>query len=203
VSLFRRSPPWESLEYWVLDLETGGLDARYAPIVAVGMVPIRERRVRLGEAFTTLVRPPSRATIAPAAVRTHGLVRADLDVAPPIGAVLPEIERRLAGGVLVAHHAGLDLSFLQLAFHWEGLRWPSPPVVDTAKLLVKLADRQRRHHPEQPADPPPLQLAAARQRLGLPDYPQHDALGDALATAELFLVLARALEARTLRDLTR
>jgi DNA polymerase III subunit epsilon len=35
----------------------------------------------------------------------------------------------------------------------------------------------------------------------LPEYQQHDALSDAVATAELFLVLRRRIEARRLRDL--
>jgi DNA polymerase-3 subunit epsilon len=36
---------------------------------------------------------------------------------------------------------------------------------------------------------------------GLPPYQAHDALTDAVATAELFLVLRHELGARTLRDL--
>jgi DNA polymerase-3 subunit epsilon len=48
---------------------------------------------------------------------------------------------------------------------------------------------------------PDLNLLAARLRLGLPDYGQHDALTDAIAAAELFLVLRRRLGAKTLRDL--
>jgi DNA polymerase III subunit epsilon len=41
----------------------------------------------------------------------------------------------------------------------------------------------------------------ARRELGLPEYPRHHALTDALAAAELFLVLRGKLGARTLRDL--
>ena len=44
-------------------------------------------------------------------------------------------------------------------------------------------------------------LTETRRRLGLPDYQAHDALTDAIATAELFLVLRKQLGARTLRDL--
>ena len=36
--VFWRSPPWDSLVYWSLDLETGGLDPRKDAILAVGMV---------------------------------------------------------------------------------------------------------------------------------------------------------------------
>jgi DNA polymerase-3 subunit epsilon len=81
------------------------------------------------------------------------------------------------------------------------MRWPSPTVVDTVDLLVKVARRAHLARPELPADPPALNLAAAREAHGLPAYQAHDALTDALATAELFLVLRNALGARTLRDL--
>ncbi|HYQ80643.1 MAG TPA: 3'-5' exonuclease, partial [Anaeromyxobacteraceae bacterium] len=37
-----RSPAWDSVVYWALDLETGGLDPRTDPILAVGMVPLRQ-----------------------------------------------------------------------------------------------------------------------------------------------------------------
>ena len=46
-----------------------------------------------------------------------------------------------------------------------------------------------------------LNLARARRTLGLPDHPAHDALSDALATAELFLVLRKELDAKVLREL--
>jgi DNA polymerase-3 subunit epsilon len=51
------------------------------------------------------------------------------------------------------------------------------------------------------ADVPTLNLARARRKYGLPEYQAHDALTDAVATAELFLVLRKAVAARTLRDL--
>jgi DNA polymerase-3 subunit epsilon len=195
------SPPWDSLTYWALDLETGGLDPRRDPILAVGMLPVRGGKVRLGEKYRTLVRPADGRPIDPESVRAHQLVWGEVKDAPAVGEVLPEIERRLAEGVLLVHHRAIDVSFLKDAYRRSGLRWRSPPVVDTVDLLVKLARKAHRARPELPADPPILNLSAAREAHGLPHYPAHDALSDALATAELFLVLRHALGARTLRDL--
>jgi DNA polymerase-3 subunit epsilon len=200
MSLFS-SPAWDSVVYWALDLETGGLDARRDPILAVGMLPVRGGRVRLGEKYRTLVRPADGRPIDPGSVRAHQLVWGEVKDAPPIAEVLPEIERRLDTGVLLVHHRAIDVAFLKDAYRRSGLRWPSPPVVDTVDLLVKLARRAHRARPELPADPPALNLSAARETHGLPPYQAHDALSDALATAELFLVLRHALGARTLRDL--
>jgi DNA polymerase-3 subunit epsilon len=195
------SPPWDSVVYWALDLETGGLDPKRDPIIAVGMLPVRAGRVRLGEGYRTLVRPADGRPIDPASIRAHQLVWGEVKDAPGVAEVLPEVDRRLAEGVLLVHHRAIDVAFLKDAYRRCGMRWPSPPVVDTVDLLVKHARRALMKQPELRPDPPTLNLSAAREAHGLPPYQAHDALTDALATAELFLVLRHALGARTLRDL--
>ncbi len=50
---------------------------------------------------------------------------------------------------------------------------------------------------------PPLNLSVARRNVGLPEYPAHDALSDALATAELFLALRTRLGVKTVREVRR
>jgi DNA polymerase III subunit epsilon len=199
--MFFSSPPWDSVVYWALDLETGGLDPRKDPIIAVGMLPLRAGRIRLGEGYRTLVRPADGRAIDPASVRAHQLVWGEVKDAPPVAEVLPEIDRRLGDGVLLVHHRGIDVGFLKDAYRRCGMKWRSRPVVDTVDLLVRLARKEHLAQPELPADPPALNLSAARELHGLPPYQAHDALTDALATAELFLVLRNALGARTLRDL--
>ncbi len=195
------SPPWESLVYWSLDLETGGLDAGKDPILAVGMVPIRAGRIRLGESYRSLVRPGSARVIAPESVRAHQLVWEEVRDAPRIDAVLPEVVQRLAGNVLLVHQKAIDVAFLQEACRRTGVRWPGPRVVDTVDLLLRAAKRSRAASPELAHERPSVNLSRVREAYGLPAYQAHDALSDALATAELFLVLRSALGARTLRDL--
>ena len=192
------SPPWDSVTYWALDLETGGLDPRSDPILAVGMVPIRAGGIRLGESWASLVRPEEAAHIDPASISAHHLLPGDVREAPPLATVLEEIDRRLADGALLVHQAALDVPFLKRAYRRTGRRWPGPPVVDTVALLLKAAKRARFLRPNAPE--PELNLLAARNRLGLPDYGQHDALIDAIAAAELFLVLRRQVGAKRLRD---
>jgi DNA polymerase-3 subunit epsilon len=121
--------------------------------------------------------------------------------APPLAEVVGEIDRRLGDGVLLVHQAAIDVRFLRRAFDEARRRWPSPKVVDTVDLLVKAARKERFIDPAAQEREPELNLWAARARYGLPAYAAHDALTDAIATAELFLVLRRALGARTLRDL--
>lgn len=195
------SPPWDSLVYWALDLETGGLDPGRDPILAVGMVPIREGRIRLGESYRTLVRPGGGRVIEPESVRAHQLVWGEVRGAPPLDDVLPEIVRRLDRNVLLVHQRSIDVAFLQEACRRTGVRWPAPKVIDTVDLLVRRAKQARFRTPELPLETPVLVLSQAREARGLPAYQAHDALTDAIATAELFLVLRHELGARTLRNL--
>jgi DNA polymerase-3 subunit epsilon len=195
------SPPWDSVVYWALDLETGGLDPRRDAILSVGMVPIRAGGIRLGEAFSTLVRPEVADGYHPGSIKAHQLVPGEVAQAPGLGEVLASIDERLREGALLVHQASMDVAFLRRAYKRVGLRWPDPPVVDTVGLLLKAAKRARFVQPDAPDHEPDLNLRAARRRLGLPDYGQHDALTDAIAAAELFLVLRRQLAARRLREL--
>jgi DNA polymerase III subunit epsilon len=199
--LFFSSPPWDSVVYWSLDLETGGFNARTDALIAVGMVPIRDGIIRLGEAYRTLVQPADGRAVDPGSIRAHQLVWGEIREAPSLSEVLPEVDRRLREGVMLVHHRSIDLAFLRRAYAETGMRWPAPRVVDTVDLLVKAAKRRRFAHPEMPDDLPALNLSAARRELDLPDYQAHDALTDAVATAELFLVLRQKIGARTLRAL--
>jgi len=185
---------------WSLDLETGGFDARRDAVLSIGMVPVREGVVRLGEAYATLVRPGADEAIQEDSIRAHQLVPSEVERAPPPEAVVRELDARLGEGALLVHNAAIDLPFLRRMYRASNRRWPSPVVVDTVNLLWSWQKRQRFQDPDGTAAPV-LHLGKARERLGLPPHATHDALSDAVATAELFLVLASRLGARTLADL--
>lgn len=195
----KRSPRYTDVVFWALDLETEGLDPKRDAILSVGMVPVRQGMVRLGEAFSSLVRPREERAPSVGALGAHHLRPIDTRDAPELETVLPEIARRLEGSVLVVHHAPIDVRFLKAAFRSTGRPWEPPPVVDTVRLLYRWADA-RRYLGNPPGDPE-LNLFAARDQLGLPPYPPHDALVDATATAELFLVLRSRLGAERLRQM--
>lgn len=196
-SLFH-SPPWDSVTYWALDLETGGFDSRKDPILAIGMVPVRAGVVRLGEAYRTLVRPTEGGAIDPRSVQAHQLLWGEVSGAPGLEEVLPEVDERLRQGVLLVHRKRFDVAFLKRDYRRLGMAWPHPRIVDTVELLIRMSRLAR---PDLPRDLVSVNLSKARRIRGLPEYQAHDALSDAVATAELFLALRMALGARTVRDL--
>ncbi len=195
------STAWADAVYWALDLETGGLSPGRDPILSVGMVPIRDGVARLAESYATMVRPP-RSSGAPSAgaVAAHHILPGEATNGLRLVEVLPEIDRRLREGVLLVHHARIDVTFLKRAYRAMFRRWPRPKVVDTVSLIWKLSWRGR-FLGAPPGTVPTLRLSEIRDELGLPGYPAHDALTDAVATAELFLVLRARLGARKLREL--
>ena len=202
----RPAPWWDDPVYWALDLETSGLDPKSDRILSVGMVPIRRGAIAWGERFYSLTHPGSFEGLTREAITVHHILPEELAEAPPFDEVLPEIAERLAGdgagreSVLLAHHAPLDLAFLGRAFRGAKRPWHRPRVVDTRLLISRLEHRRQRLEPY-PA-PLPRALSEIREHLGLPACEYHHALSDALATAELFLVLRKRLGAETLRQLT-
>jgi DNA polymerase-3 subunit epsilon len=191
------SPPWREVDYAVLDLETGGLNAKSDPILSAGMVPIRRGVIMLGESFYTLIAPDG--VVNPDSLLIHHILQGDLLDAPRLDEALETIDSRLRGAVLVVHHSPLDMPFLKTAYRKSGRRRPRLRVVDTMQLLQRLNRRHSLHHST--GSEAPLRLAEARAHFGLPAHDEHHALEDAIATAELFLLLSNRLEARTLRQL--
>jgi DNA polymerase-3 subunit epsilon len=188
--------PLEELPLLAVDLETTGLSPTHDRLLAVGWVPVDGARIDLSGARRRVVRRDDPGE----AVTIHGLTHDDLEAGRPLTEVLAELEVALAGRVLLAHHAPFDLAFLDAAFRAAGERWTSPPHVCTLELQRRLLTR----HGE-PA-PGSLRLWRARERHGLPPVKAHDALGDALACAELYLAQAAELAAGsplTLRDVRR
>lgn len=190
-----REVAWTDVTFWALDLETSGLDARRDEILAVGMLPIRQGLVRWSERFATLVRPARSDGALGDGLAAHHLLPGEVATGLATDAALDQVLTRLSDDVLLVHCAPVDVAFLRAACAACGRNWPGVAVVDTAALLDQMAEL------EYPKPPPAAGLAAARARFGLPSATEHDALADALATAELFLVLRHHLRATTLRDL--
>jgi DNA polymerase-3 subunit epsilon len=179
--------PWREARYCVVDLELSGLEPRRDEIVAFGALPIDAGRVRLAGAVSGLVRPTR--PLAEAAIRVHGIRAADLADAPPLAEALGALLHAMAGRVLVAHHAAIERAFLGRALRSLGVRLRGP-VLDTAVLArVWLAERDGEL-------PPRMTLAQLAVACGLPVHSPHTAIGDALTTAQLFIVAASQLDAR-------
>jgi DNA polymerase III subunit epsilon len=173
----------DELTLLALDVETTGLSPGTDRLLAVGWVPVDGLRIDLSGARRHVVRHHEPGE----AVTIHGLTHDDLESGRPLADVLAELREALTGRALLAHYADFDLAFLDAAFRSAGERPPRPPVVCTLHLQRRLLVRSG----EEPHGR--LRLWRARERHGFPPAAAHDALGDALACAELYLAQAAEL----------
>lgn len=183
-----RDRPLAELDFTVFDTETTGLRADAGDeIVAIGAVRIVNRRILTGETFERLVHPGR--PIPPESTRFHGITDAMAAGKPPIAVVLPQFHAFAKGATLVAHNAAFDMSFLVKHEADAGVRFEHP-VLCTLMLAAALLEHLADHS-----------LDAVAERFGIQIARRHTALGDAMATAVLFLHLLDVLEGRGIRTL--
>lgn len=167
------------MPYVVFDLETTGLRPSVADdIVQIGAVRL-EGGIEAG-CFDMLVNP-GRA-IPPASTRHHGVTDAMVEAAPGVAAAVAAFGDFAAGAVLVAHNAAFDLTALAGATTRHGAPRLGNPAMCSMMLAAWLDPRE-----------PDLSLDGLCGRAGLVIEHRHHALGDARATAVLWMrLLARA-----------
>lgn len=178
--------PLEDVPFVALDFETTGLNPERHAIISVGLVPFGLQRIRVAGSRHWIVKP--RLPLIQQSIQFHSITHTDIHEAPDMAGILPEVLDCLAGRVVVAHHRSIERSFMDVVVkaRWnEGLQFP---MVDTMAIEAAL-------HRNKPLGlwarllnrrPMSIRMGDSRARYGLPHYPPHHALTDALATAELF-----------------
>lgn len=181
-----------------LDLETSGLDARRDGIVAVGWVPVDDATIHWGSAFRALVDDPRPQTAGgQRSLAVHQILPSEARRGIGPGELIERLLKQIeAGRVLLVHGASIERAFLAAAARRLGLAAKAWPAVCTLSYLraidaVRLHVKDRLSAAARRAPHVPTVLAEARRFFDLPEYPAHDPLLDALAAAELYLLLAR------------
>ena len=170
--------PASSGHWVVVDLETTGLGAG-AEITEIGAVRVRNGAVV--DEFSSLVKPSR--PIPPFITSLTGITPAMVAEADPIASVLERFMEWSGLGaedcpVLVAHNASFDVGFLRRAARACARPWPRVRVVDTLALAQLALPRPLvRNH----------KLGTVASYFGTATVPEHRALGDAHATAEILL----------------
>ncbi len=182
--------PLSEVTFCIVDLETTGGSPSDSRITEIGAVKYLGGE-KIGT-FSSLVNPmePIPHYIA------HMTGIDDFMVAdePPIELVLPGLVEFLRGTVFVAHNAGFDFSFLNVALQRLDYEPLPPPPVCTAKLARRVVW----------PDVPNVKLQTLARYFRTRVQPVHRALADAEATAEVLhglLNLGGSLGILTLGDL--
>ena len=187
----------EDVEFVALDFETTGLDVKYDHVISMGLVDIIDLNIPLSSVWHQVVKSTMEMPGETAVIHkiTDDMI---LD-----GMVLDEafniLFKRLAGKVMLAHHATIELGFINKYCRNRYQQEFYMPVVDTFLLAQRVLRRQ-----QETIKNGSLRLFNLRKKYGFPAYRAHNALSDALATAELFLALLNDLYPRRdcrLRDM--
>ena len=176
--------------YTVFDTETTGLDpTRGDEILQIGATRIVNGKILRGECFDQLVDPGR--SIPEVSTGIHGIGPEHVRGKPPIAEILPAFHAFVGDAVLVGHNVAFDMRFLKLKEDASGVVF-NQPVLDTLLLSSVVHPNEALHS-----------LEAIAARLGVPaSTHRHTALGDALATAEVFLRLLPLLRQRGILTLS-
>jgi DNA polymerase-3 subunit epsilon len=177
---------WRDARLICVDVELTGLDPASDQVIAFGAVPIDQGRIQAAGAVSGMV-APSAGHRGGGSEEIHGILPHDLEGAPPLEQALVPLVAAIDGRTPIAHAAWVERAFLGPALRRAGGRLPRG-IIDTAmlwRLHAVVRDRQ---------DPGYRPLREITDALGLPSHHPHQALGDALTTAQVFLALATRLE---------
>jgi CBS domain-containing protein len=180
--------PLIAIDAVAIDVETTSLDPRRAWLVEIAAVRLVGGRLEAAASLRRRVRPP--VPIPVAATRIHGIDDAAVSGAPPFAEVWPEFSAFIDRSVVIGHALGFDLAVLERECERAGLVCTLPRTLDT-RLLAELAA----------ADLPDYSLDGVAAWLGIDATDRHSALGDALATARIFIALLPKLRERGIRTL--
>jgi len=180
----------KDLMYTVFDTETTGLDPDGGDeIISIGAIRIVNNKIVYQDLFEELVDP--KRDIPLESYNIHGINYEMVAGKKDINAVLPLFKNYTSQSVLVGHNIAFDMKMLKVKEQTTNIKF-SNPVLDTLLLSAILHPSQEKHDMESIA-----------KRLGVDILGRHTALGDAIATAEIFLELITILNSNgilTLKD---
>ncbi|MDE0537848.1 MAG: exonuclease domain-containing protein [Rhodospirillales bacterium] len=172
-----------SLDFTVFDTETTGLrPSQGDELISIGAVGVHGGEVAESRSFDEFINPGM--DIPKASIRIHGITDDMVADKPGADAVVPRFRAFVGDTVLVAHNAAFDLTFLKLKEAETGARFDHV-VLDTLLISVFL-DRDTDDH----------SLETIAKRHGVTIENRHSAVGDAVATAQIFAAMLERLEAR-------
>ncbi len=191
-----KNTPIEELDFVILDTETTGLDYRKDKILSIGAFRSKDNSILLDQAFDKKI--ARFYTGKAGAVQTHQILKHELAEGEDEYQALLSFLDYLKGGVIVAHHADFDIEVLgrlcKAHFGFPLFNF----YLDTLLLSKRLECRAERLSQINKKD---FTLDALCERYDIQNTKRHSALGDARATAELFLILLHRLKKRGITKL--
>jgi len=170
--------------YVVVDVESTGLDVHRDRLLAIGAVTIEASRIVLGRSFRRVLRQDRASDHAN--ILVHGIGGSAQTAGDDPATVLLDFLDFIGKDPLVGFHAAFDEIMLHKASRrhlGQGFRRTWIDIALLAPALREVAAGKTKGFDDWLSDH------------GILNYSRHDALADALATAQLFLALGRRADA--------
>jgi len=196
-SPFTRDTPLDAVRYVILDTELTSVNSRSNRLLSVGAIAMDGAKIRIGEQFYREVNPG--VPVAEASVLVHKLRPHDVADADPPRQVLADLQKFIAGAVLVGHFVKMDLKILrkELAGTEHELNNPG---IDTARVQEWILRREP-YSEDLPHRLENLDLLSLAKAYGLDFQEAHHALSDAFVTAEIWQKMIYVVQAKGIRKL--
>ena len=162
-------------DFVCIDLETTGINPKRDRIIEIGAVKVREGKI--AETFQQLIDPKQQ--LEERVEILTGITYKELEGQPTVQEVLPALKEFLGEDVLLGHRVLFDYSFLKRAFTNEKIPFERKGI-DTLKLARQFVTE---------CESKKLESLCIHYNI---KHQAHRALGDALATVELYQILAKS-----------
>ena len=172
--------PINKLTILSVDFETTGLNAKLDKLLSVGFVELQNNQIPLRSCYHQIIN--TKAQLEESNVIIHHITDSQKEQGQSLEQVVTALLKALTGKVILVHFARIEKQFLQQAcIELYGMA-PSFPMIDTLALAKSRLDKRDIAY-----DPSELRLGILRGKYELPEHHAHNALSDAVATAELFM----------------
>lgn len=165
-------------KYYVLDVETTGLNRKEDKIIELGILQVENGIIT--NTFTSFVNPEM--PIPRSASAVNHIYDQDVCSAPKYSEIASQIGNMLLGQVVVGHNISFDLAFIKRMLkeaHFDGTIY-SVDTVSYSKRAIKGLENYKLH--------------TISQYLGIQNEQAHRALADAKATQKIFEICRAEIE---------
>jgi DNA polymerase-3 subunit epsilon len=172
--------PIDKVKILAVDFETTGLDANQDKLLSVGFVTLEKQCISLNSCYHQIIK--TKAQLEESNVIIHHITDSQKEQGKALAIVVETLLKALAGKVMLVHFARIEKQFLtQACLELYGVA-PVFPIIDTLAIAKRRLDKR-----DVAYDPSELRLTNLRHKFSLPEHHAHNALNDAIATAELFM----------------
>ena len=171
----------EETTFTIIDTETTGLDEKRDKILSIAAVKVKN--IRIIDIYNVFI--DAGVKIPAESVKFHGILDKDLKNKPKIYEILPDFIRFLNNSIIVGHHIKFDVKMLNKdIFSYFNVKLNNY-LIDTGHLYNFVSNNEGNVS---------LDFLMEKYNVKCEEENRHSAIGDAIATAEVFIKILNILK---------